>query len=1366
MEKGKKTGKRLMSWLLAVVMMLSLVPGSGGIQVQAAGSTDTTSTTENEVKLHVDKSPKLEVALAVGNTKQTYGSFNDDLKAALLKKGIQSDNISFVQVDANAVQSQSSFNWWTYDHSRGLSSNASNHIYMDTVPSNNNNNPYDTIGANNSITVSTNTGSKIVKSHIVDVNGDGATMNFYGYGQMGYTDFNYLPNEQATKKTIEFTIQEKEAHDALDGLGFLVNTSITGTTYSNSSDTAETNQVINGYLIFLQYTGSVGENIKLYKLTGVNAYNLHNTSKSVRQLGNIAGVRLLSTATTSYSSAHTYRKFKIEVMPEYIKMWYAGDSNGFPSVTFDNSNTTNLVSWGDGSTEYKIDAGYDQDTVNNKEVYRGGYGPLASYGSHNCERQTLATLSNLKMDADYVRSLTEVVREPNWSSDKQSFLVNLNEDAIDDFSADYTTAEIINRLEQENVTYIGWCGSKNVTASEAFVKGISSGSGLVNMNSSDMIASGKTYYDKESYNKQIDAIAQIIADKVEKQSTEGGVYTYLDTDDFHFSAENATLNDGAWSVGYSSDSFEDTKNSVSKYADLATAPFTLPGYYEVYYGGDIETPKAKIRIHQAPKALFSAKVKEDTASTEETKPYYISIENKSYDPDKTTGVGANGSEEDGIATTKIEYRNVTQNGDWVTEAPSNVTVGDIWTVRLTVTDTDGASDMLLQQVTRQTGGSTQTEGKAPFNAFTLSKNQYITGIDEYVEVIDQSYSLDGEEFTVNYNLTNNTNNTVTNLSFEAGQTNKYPLSSLSAGSYTISMTATSTTSNKTSATVKHSFAVKVGYTVTYDADTTNGGKGAPSTQYKIKDEALTLSSVAPSNSDAKKIFAGWDAGSDGNADYQPGDVYEGNASLTLKAIWKEAFTYQANGYTGVYDAQEHNISVRVSYPEAEEGVTIKYAKATDLNSTVAEENINQTDFSLKDVGKYKVYYKIEKDGFLTVSGSRIVEITKADPKEVKLSNKVYLQETGSQQGVDAATVTGVADENVIGADITYTYFTDKELKSKTTQATNGAATVGGAPKSKGHYYVKAVFNGNNNYNSKESNVATLDIAPSVYYYNADGGTTYGTLEDVLAATDNSKKRIYIEENMLIEESVEIPSGYTLFVVPDVEVTLSQGVTLTNNGTIRNSGTFNGDGKIINNKTFDGGIVSVPFINNGTVSYTDFKDSENPEKEVPVTNNNTMNDCTGDDIENGENGKVQIDGAVETYDVTFDATANLEDKTLTSNPSKQTINWGDKITDEPVIEDIEGVAEFQGWYQEKECTNAWNFTKDTVNSDITLYAKWKEYSTFEAYWVDQDGKKHYGTFENVLSQIKNRTEETTCEELHIQKEVSITDNVTVPDDIPV
>ncbi|MGN0375336.1 MAG: hypothetical protein ACI4EN_07540, partial [Butyrivibrio sp.] len=365
------------------------------------------------VALTVNIKPKSEVALAVGNTKINYSDFKDELTAALAERGIEGDAISFVEVDANASTSQNSFSWWTYDHSTTRKVNASQNMYIELTGSQSDN-------SYNSLSNHIKTGN------------NGATMDFYGYGTSGYKDFNFLPNSQATKKTIEFTIAEGSAYDALDGIGFLVNCSITGS-YSGS-------QYINGYLVFLQYNDSgKGTYIKLFKLNNVNSYYLHhNSSGYTFESANISGVQLIATAGTYYGDM-AYRKFKIEVMPEYIKIWSNGSSSNNSGRTLTDSD---IVKWPGNITEYPLTPGYD--TVSGVETYRGGYGPIIAYRSHNCDQLTHFTLSNLKMTAEYVRSLTEVVREPSWSDDRVSFLVNLNEAPIADFSNEFSTAEIIN----------------------------------------------------------------------------------------------------------------------------------------------------------------------------------------------------------------------------------------------------------------------------------------------------------------------------------------------------------------------------------------------------------------------------------------------------------------------------------------------------------------------------------------------------------------------------------------------------------------------------------------------------------------------------------------------------------------------------------------------------------------------------------------------------------------------------------------------------------------------------------------------------------------------------------------------------------
>lgn len=76
------------------------------------------------------------------------------------------------------------------------------------------------------------------------------------------------------------------------------------------------------------------------------------------------------------------------------------------------------------------------------------------------------------------------------------------------------------------------------------------------------------------------------------------------------------------------------------------------------------------------------------------------------------------------------------------------------------------------------------------------------------------------------------------------------------------------------------------YTVSYDA---NGGTGAPSSQTKTHDVALTLSSTIPTRTNYN--FVGWGTSSVATtASYSAGGSYTTNASITLYAVWTLGYT--------------------------------------------------------------------------------------------------------------------------------------------------------------------------------------------------------------------------------------------------------------------------------------------------------------------------------------------------------------------------------------------------------------------------------------------------------------------------------------------
>lgn len=74
---------------------------------------------------------------------------------------------------------------------------------------------------------------------------------------------------------------------------------------------------------------------------------------------------------------------------------------------------------------------------------------------------------------------------------------------------------------------------------------------------------------------------------------------------------------------------------------------------------------------------------------------------------------------------------------------------------------------------------------------------------------------------------------------------------------------------------------------------------------------------------------------------------------------------------------------------------------------------------------------------------------------------------------------------------------------------------------------------------------------------------------------------------------------------------------------------------------------------------------------------------------------------ESFTVTFDSQGG-------SNVASQTVKRGEKV-EQPSDPTRSGYS-FQGWYEEAECKNAWNFSTDTVTRNMTLYADWSKKSS--------------------------------------------------------
>ncbi|MBQ4140175.1 MAG: InlB B-repeat-containing protein [Clostridia bacterium] len=103
----------------------------------------------------------------------------------------------------------------------------------------------------------------------------------------------------------------------------------------------------------------------------------------------------------------------------------------------------------------------------------------------------------------------------------------------------------------------------------------------------------------------------------------------------------------------------------------------------------------------------------------------------------------------------------------------------------------------------------------------------------------------------------------------------------------------------------------VKYTISYDA---NGGSGAPSSQTKTYDVALTLSTTVPTRTGY--TFKGWaTSASATSATYSAGGSYTANSGATLYAVWQintYTVSYNANGGSGAPSAQTKTYGVNLT----------------------------------------------------------------------------------------------------------------------------------------------------------------------------------------------------------------------------------------------------------------------------------------------------------------------------------------------------------------------------------------------------------------------------------------------------------------------
>jgi len=138
-----------------------------------------------------------------------------------------------------------------------------------------------------------------------------------------------------------------------------------------------------------------------------------------------------------------------------------------------------------------------------------------------------------------------------------------------------------------------------------------------------------------------------------------------------------------------------------------------------------------------------------------------------------------------------------------------------------------------------------------------------------------------------------------------------------SGSSTTSLAGYGKTGRIKAYTVDSTSQAVTKYAVNYEA---NEASNVPTTQYKIENETLVLSTQIPTRSGYN--FLGWDTSSQANTVvYQPGDNYELDQAITLYAVWQKkvitSFTLSSSSIALVEQGDSKEVTFNVSPTDAE-----------------------------------------------------------------------------------------------------------------------------------------------------------------------------------------------------------------------------------------------------------------------------------------------------------------------------------------------------------------------------------------------------------------------------------------------------------------
>jgi len=550
---------------------------------------------------------------------------------------------------------------------------------------------------------------------------------------------------------------------------------------------------------------------------------------------------------------------------------------------------------------------------------------------------------------------------------------------------------------------------------------------------------------------------------------------------------------------------------------------------------------------------------------------------------------------------------------------------------------------------------------------------------------------------------------------------------LPAGTYTAYVDTVNYYHGKTSNTV--SFTVKdKTYTVSYNA---NGGSGVPSSQTKLHNKTLTLSSTKSSRTGY--TFKNWNTKADGSGtSYSSGGSYTANSVATLYAQWTAntyKVTFNANG--GTTPTASKNVTYNSTYgtlpTPTRSGYTFKgWYTATSggtqiTSSTKVSITSAQTLYAQWTTNKYTVTLNNQSAttaGTASVSatyGSAMPSITV--PKKTGYTFGGYYDGTnGSGTQYYKADGTSARTWNKASASTLYAKWTANKNtvtlnnQSATTAGTTSvSATYGSAmpsitvPKKTGYtfggYYTGTNGSGTQYYTTSGASARSWDKTSATTLYakwtantykvtfNANGGTTPTASKNLTYDSTYGTLPTPAKDGHTFKGWYTSASGGT-------QITSNTKVSITSAQTLYAQWTTNT--YTVTFKNYDGTVLETKSVNYGSaVTYSGATPAKKADAQYTYTFSGwdkALSNITANTVITAK-----FTATVNKYTVTFNTMGGTEEL------EPMIIAYGSACGALPIPEK-DGFI-FKGWHTKE--VNGEEVTDETiVTSDMVLYAYWK------------------------------------------------------------